>query len=662
MTPIEQINIFDHHDDKIKWNIKKDALKLYKALKTHADGLVPEEIIKERRPNEPDAIMDYRFKIYAPKTEHPISKVITSLTKIRRSPDWKVDYDATKEPAFLVSADKTLKRYLESEYPVYDNLDSWLFDECLQNIMIDANAVCVIVPLSYNIEVGEFYKPIPFIANVDEVIYYKENDYTIVKTDRDYEYTDESGKREYDIHILSTRNEIVEYVILETKGQKVYFELKRLQHNFDELQAFRFRGLFYKNEDGDIIWKTPINPMVTHLNEAARLYSDEQAEYVLHMHSEKWTINTNTCKKCNGTGKTKLGLAMTNSVCGSCNGSGYDTVSPFQNRVINLDLNRPNSQIPPIPPAGYIQKNIDIAHLLRDAVKSNLYEALEAVNMQFLYNVPIDESGIAKQWDRDETDNFAHKVAGLLKYVRENVAYYTCNLRYGFLIQDAKKREEMLPTISIPQKYDLVNNALLIEEYKQAKEANLSPVILASMEMEISLKRFTHDSDVSKYTMLVYKLDPLYGVSEDNKMMRLQNNGITEKDYVVSSNIQKFVRKALIEDEQFAFKGYAEQVAVMNKYADEVMKENSISTDLLAPLENGLDPTQSGNQLAQSVGGLTGMIEIVKAVASGVYDLEAAVSLVAQRFGISEDEARKQLGTPQIIQSEQQADKVATLT
>jgi hypothetical protein len=56
------------------------------------------------------------------------------------------------------------------------------------------------------------------------------------------------------------------------------------------------------------------------------------------------------------------------------------------------------------------------------------------------------------------------------------------------------------------------------------------------------------------------------------------------------------------------------------------------------------------------------MIEIVKAVASGVYDLEAAVSLVAQRFGITEEEARKQLGTPQTIQSEAQASKVATLT
>lgn len=42
------------------------------------------------------------------------------------------------------------------------------------------------------------------------------------------------------------------------------------------------------------------------------------------------------------------------------------------------------------------------------------------------------------------------------------------------------------------------------------------------------------------------------------------------------------------------------------------------------------------------------MIEIAKAVASGLYDLDAAVALVASRFGISEQEARRQLGTPKI--------------
>jgi len=56
------------------------------------------------------------------------------------------------------------------------------------------------------------------------------------------------------------------------------------------------------------------------------------------------------------------------------------------------------------------------------------------------------------------------------------------------------------------------------------------------------------------------------------------------------------------------------------------------------------------------------MIEIVKAVASGVYDLDAAIALVSQRFGISPEEARKQLGTPQQIASEQKADVVQKLT
>ena len=658
MTPIENIDIIAHHDNKIEWNIKEDALMLYKALKTHANGEVPEKIIKERRPNEPDVIMDYRFKIYAAKTEHPITKVITSLGKIRRSPDYKVDYSKAVYPTYIKD---NLQVYLEDKFPFYDNLDSWLFDEAMQNILIDANAVCLIVPLKYNIAENELIQPVPFIANVDEVIYYSENDYAIVETDRDYEYNDGKNTKEYDIHILSTQNEIVEYVLVDTQNGKMYIELNRFQHNLGELQGFRFRGTFYKNEDGDIIWKSPINPMVTPLNEAARLYSDLQAEYVLHMHSEKWTINTNTCKKCNGTGKVKVGLALSNTLCNTCNGSGYETVSPFQNKVVNIDLNRPNSQIPPIPPSGYIQKNIEIANILKEAVSGNLYEALESINMQFLYNVPLNESGISKQWDRDETDNFAHKVAGLLKYVRENVAYYTNNLRYYFVIPSQEQRNLGLPVISIPQKYDLVNNALLIAEYKEAKTANLSPIILASMEMEISLKRFSADSDVSTYTKLVYKLDPLYSVSEDDKMMRLNNKGITETDYIISSNIHKFIRKAMNEDEQFASKEYVVQMALMNKYALEIKKENSIANDLLVPLD-GTDVVQSGNQLAQSVGGLTGMIEIVKAVASGVYDLDAAVSLVSQRFSITEDEARKQLGTPQLIQSEQQAANVATLT
>ena len=156
---IEEIDILSYHKGKIEYKPKKETVKLYKALKTHANGEVPVEIIDVRRPNEPEEIKLYRYGIYAPKTEHPISKVHTSLSKIRRSPDWKVDYSKTESPTFL--GDDTLEDYLETDFPIYDNIDSWLFDECMQNALVDTNAVCAIVPLKYNIPANQMIKPIP---------------------------------------------------------------------------------------------------------------------------------------------------------------------------------------------------------------------------------------------------------------------------------------------------------------------------------------------------------------------------------------------------------------------------------------------------------------------------------------------------------------------
>ena len=66
--------------------------------------------------------------------------------------------------------------------------------------------------------------------------------------------------------------------------------------------------------------------------------------------------------------------------------------------------------------------------------------------------------------------------------------------------------------------------------------------------------------------------------------------------------------------------------------------------------------------LKYTVGGLTGIIEIVKAVSSGVYDLEAAIQMVMDRFGLTYEQAKAQLGTPKVITSESEVNKVEKLT
>jgi hypothetical protein len=66
--------------------------------------------------------------------------------------------------------------------------------------------------------------------------------------------------------------------------------------------------------------------------------------------------------------------------------------------------------------------------------------------------------------------------------------------------------------------------------------------------------------------------------------------------------------------------------------------------------------------LKYTVGGLTGIIEIVKAVSSGVYDLEAAIQMVMDRFGLTYEQAKAQLGTPQVIKTKEELNKITQLT
>jgi hypothetical protein len=79
-----------------------ETVQQYEKLKTHADGLMPTKLIEERRPSESKDTLEYRKKIYVPKTKNPIGKVVSSLSKIRRSPDWSIKYDKKSFPSSII--------------------------------------------------------------------------------------------------------------------------------------------------------------------------------------------------------------------------------------------------------------------------------------------------------------------------------------------------------------------------------------------------------------------------------------------------------------------------------------------------------------------------------------------------------------------------------
>jgi hypothetical protein len=164
-----------------------------------------------------------------------------------------------------------------------------------------------------------------------------------------------------------------------------------------------------------------------------------------------------------------------------------------------------------------------------------------------------------------------------------------------------------------------------------------------------------------------FNLDPASGKTQEEKALLVSNKMLSKTDAVISTYIQDFVQRAYAENPEFNRLDKSRQQAVLNGFAVEKLKEINTKDILFNKIFN-INEAQSTTggpspaNLKYSVGGLSGIIEIVKAVSSGVYDLDAAIEMVMDRFGLTYEQAKAQLGTPQIVTTEAQLDKITKLT
>lgn len=584
---------------KLKYKAFDKATELYEALRVHAEGDMPKDVIECRRPSESDRIKEYREKIYVPKTKSTVGKVITSLSKIRRSQDWSINYDPNNIPRIVAGReDETLQAYCEEHYPYFRSVTNWVFSVLLKAMEIDANAIEAIWPLEWKVNQSEFLRPYSYIFHSDQVLDFQMDDYAVLRSADTYTYQDSRG--------TSYTNGLIVYVIDKVNIQRwVQTDLGynmsldwSQPHGLGFAPIRRLGGVFYKALDNIFIYESRIQDMVPCLDEAARIYSDLQAEIVQHVHSDKWIYSQTECRHCSGKGFELINDSKCD--CQQCHGVGYVQTSPYSNIVL-----RPQAQLEgggaavPTPPAGYIQKT-DVALMVDkiDAqVEKQLFGALSAINMEFLATSPMNQSGIAKEVDKDELNNFVHSVAEDLVAAMDWTYHVINEYRYKDLIPNKNDRQKMLPSIPVPEKFDLLSSVLLLDDIEKANQNKLSPVILNQMQLEYAGKKFYNDHQVKDELETVFELDPFPNISEDDKMVRLQNGGITQLDYVISSNIQQFVRRAMTENDNFGTMDMKARKKLIEKYANEVIKKNAAKESIMEGLMGGgdIDPQPVNN-------------------------------------------------------------------
>ncbi len=610
-----------------------ETVKIAKELRIHSDGEDAGDLISERRPSESAEIKKYREKIFVAITEPVVSRIITSLSKIRRSSDWSIKYDVSKFSKSITEGE-TIQDYCEENYPSYESVTKWTFDVLLKNYLVDPNAVIAVIYDPTGIDATTYKQPIAVIFNSEQVYDFVENKFAVLYS---------TDKSEYQIDGTTMYDGDVYYYIDDTRVQrweqtdaKKTMALKyEYLHNQSKMPIFKIKGLFYKALDNVNIYKSRINAVIPHLKETVREYSDLQAEVVQHIHSEKWFYQTQKCNTCNSTGKLIVeGKTIT---CNKCNGSGYATTSPYDN--IKVPLPEPGTQAVAMPPAGYIQKQVDIVKIQDERIDKHKYQALAAINMEFLAEAPLNQSGTAKQVDRDELNTFVNSIAEDLVSIMDKIYYFINEYRYFTVVADKKVRKDMLPKIAVPQNYDLLSSDYLLQELNTAKTAKINTVSLIALEIEFANKKFNNDTSVRDELRCVLELDPLPGLTEDEKIIRLQHDGITRDNYVLSSNISTFVKRAISENDKFLSINMTDKRIFLQKYIDETLIFNSTAQQII----NGVKIANGAINLTESMKGVTGMIEIATAIQNQTLSMDGGIALASEKFGITTDQAKLQL-------------------
>lgn len=545
------------------------SVKKRREFLPHSDGVYPQAVIERQRPNEPEIVKQFRAEIWEPITKPKFTQIISSLSKIRRSADWAIKYPQELGDFNLIRDDESLEVYTEKEFPFFGSITNWVFSVLIKTYLIDPNAAVMELPLTTEIEANEYMEPYPYLFSCEDVYDFVPGRYAILRNPKGSTLYPSGGS----FFVVNTRS----VQVWEQSTSKAYRLTSDWVHGQPEMPVFKLGGIISESYGSDFLFESRIAGVLPNLNEAVAEYTDLQAAKRLHVYPERWEYSQHECSTCKGIGQVKNpnympgGSMPVQYPCGTCGGLGYVSANGPYSKVVVKPVQAGTTAIP-TPPAGFIEKDVEIVRIMDESWRRHIYDALAAINFQFLDQTPLNQSGTAKEVDKEELNNTVHSIAEDIIRIMDRIYRHAAIYRYGRLY-GADQIEQMLPTIPVPGTFDLLSSQFMQEEVGKAKNAKLNATIVNAMEIEFTSKRFINEPQVKDMLELILRLDPLPNVTEDEKMSMLSNKGITLVNYIISSNIHSFVQRALEEDDDFATLELQDQVKVLRGYAQEQIDE-----------------------------------------------------------------------------------------
>ncbi len=529
----------------------------------HIKGDSPTHLLEAYRPNEPKEVRNYRLNIYEPITKTQGKRIVNVLAKIQQSSNYSIKFPEQKN----VSEDDSLEQYTTKEYPHFGSITDWAFNVALKQNLLDANSLVVVMPLVIPDDNVTFLKPFTFIYRSDQVLDYGLNYYTLLLDEKNV-----VSDVPLNIWLIVTDNQILKITQVSTSDpSKVEIDIL-FEFSFGEVPAYFMKG-DYREETIPYAYDSYISGILPTWNKAIRMDSDLDAQYNQHLFLERVEIEVECTAQCQMSEELGFNIRLVNGkevVCNSCNGKGFiNGRSPLGVTSVRKDaFEGENSG--EFPGVTYIEKPTDIVELTEKKVADLLSQGFQAINMDIIDKVGENQSGTAKVIDRSELNSFLNKVSdNLFDNIIFNAYKFISLWRFNVV------NEVTFPVINKPTNFNALNEGMLIEEIKTISEAGLDTT---QYELDLIDKKYPNDKEKQLYNKNVLTLDPLAGRTEEEKVDIRLSGGVTQEQFIISSNIRGFLLDAIEKDEDFLLKSREEKQNKLNELA---------KAQIIKPIDNG---------------------------------------------------------------------------
>lgn len=561
--------------------------------------------LDKNRPLEKAEQKKYRREIYENLWIDFPDKVSDRLDKIRQSDDFSVDY-----PKIEIANDvEGLQSYAETKFGSYTSFTNWLFTEGKRWYLKDPNAVAFVIDKYGVAKDTEFLNPLVYIVPCENVYAFKKGKFAALLSTLKSDIISINGTIskgvgeiwyffDEDSYTIATQKRITagshgkvqaEFEILgiSTNEDETLSFLPPL-HYCDTLPCFKVGHLPQKrNEDGDEIFASLLTNALPHLRQAQQRYLDLQIEFNFHVNSREWMYSFYECKRCSGSGKqTKVeqfnGLTYNaGDDCPHCSGSGIRP--PTAMSTIYLKPAKTNigeaASYPPSPPGGFIARSIEPAREIILEIKRLEEGAWASIDMLFATETTHTQSGRSKEFDREDMNTKLRAVsAHLVHNLATPIIHAICRQRY--FVRFGVDCDRFVPSFQIPVNFNLLDTGYIQEKLIEAQDKQLSPLLVGRYTQQILTRTFGTNSEQLRIEKLAEIHDVMYGYGLVQKITAYGGGrgstmmAIRYTDYIISVRIYGFLRRAMIEREDFESLDYQNQHELLEAYANEVIKDN----------------------------------------------------------------------------------------